>query len=330
MFDPSAQRFPRLAVWGIAGLIAVLTPAIFFLGSYQYMRGVVEARTELRAREVSRLIGVNPLMWRFEELRLIELLERGLAEDHAEMVEVVTSDGEVIARTGRTPGAPSARHLQNIHDAGQVIGQLRTSYSLRPLLFRTGLVGLSSLGLTVLLVFVFRALSLREIHESARALRESEQHYRSLYGSMKEGLAIHRMARPAPGAPPGLTLLDANPNGLAMFELDRKAVLGGDSFTIFGPGFREHGDELLGVEGREGIASFEMAGPGGQRQFLVHAFSPVPGQIATLFEDITEWKRSENLRLTLERQVLNAQKLESLGVLSGGIAHDFNNLLAAL
>ncbi|MBP1772267.1 MAG: signal transduction histidine kinase, nitrogen specific, NtrB [Holophagaceae bacterium] len=330
MRDSTAQPFSRPIIWSIAGLIAVLTPAIFFLGSYQYMRGVVEARTELRAREVSRLIGANPLMWRFEELRLTELLERGLAEDRAEMVEVVTSDGEVIARIGRVPGAPSARHLRSIHDAGQVIGQLRISYSLRPLLFRTGLVGLGSLGLTLLLVFVFRALSLREIQESARALRESEQHYRSLYGSMKEGLAIHRVARPESGAQPALTLLDANPNGLAMFGLDRKVVLGGDSFTLFGPGFREHGDELLQAEGREGITSFEMAGPGGQRQFLVHAFSPVQGQIATLFEDITEWKRSENLRLSLERQVLHAQKLESLGVLSGGIAHDFNNLLAAL
>ena len=46
--------------------------------------------------------------------------------------------------------------------------------------------------------------------------------------------------------------------------------------------------------------------------------------------DITDRERAEEQRRALERQLLHAQKKDSLGVMAGGIAHQFNNLLTII
>ena len=56
----------------------------------------------------------------------------------------------------------------------------------------------------------------------------------------------------------------------------------------------------------------------------------VSGKVFVMFEDITALKLAAEERLSLERQLLHAQKMESLGIMAGGIAHDFNNLLTAI
>lgn len=55
----------------------------------------------------------------------------------------------------------------------------------------------------------------------------------------------------------------------------------------------------------------------------------VIGVIGTA-HDITERRKAEDERLQLQRQLFQAQKMETVGTLAGGVAHEFNNILSAI
>ncbi len=49
-----------------------------------------------------------------------------------------------------------------------------------------------------------------------------------------------------------------------------------------------------------------------------------------VIKDITELKKSEKANIQLQEQLVQAQKIESIGRLAGGVAHDFNNMLGVI
>jgi len=63
---------------------------------------------------------------------------------------------------------------------------------------------------------------------------------------------------------------------------------------------------------------------------LVLDESGVPMKMLGTIQDITKRKREEEQKEHLEQQLLQAQKIESVGRLAGGIAHDINNMLTPI
>lgn len=54
------------------------------------------------------------------------------------------------------------------------------------------------------------------------------------------------------------------------------------------------------------------------------------GRLVSFIRDISDVKKAERDKATLESRLLQAQKLESIGRLAGGVAHDFNNMLSVI
>ncbi|WP_085813335.1 ABC transporter substrate-binding protein [Geoanaerobacter pelophilus] len=150
------------------------------------------------------------------------------------------------------------------------------------------------------------------------------------------------------------TLLAHSPMGITVFEGESGALIlvnqaaadisGNDKEAMLGRNFRESASWRDG--GLTAVAESVLA-DGGARPFEAQLRTSggnyvtlrchlsrfeVEGKphLLVVGQDITAEKHLELENKRIEAQMLNMQKLESLGVLAGGIAHDFNNILTGI
>ena len=151
--------------------------------------------------------------------------------------------------------------------------------------------------------------------QAVEALREGEEKYRSMMEAMKDAAYISSSECQIEYINPAMMdRIGRDTSG----KLCHKAIYNRDekcSWCVF--------DQVQQKEHVE----YEMADPKDNRYYSVTSspISHTDGTVSklTIFHDITEIK-------TIEENLRQAQKMESIGTLTGGIAHDFNNILGII
>jgi PAS domain S-box-containing protein len=125
------------------------------------------------------------------------------------------------------------------------------------------------------------------------ALRESENQYRLLFNTMREGLAFHEIVKDGAGRPIDYRFLQVNPAFEELTGLRGAEIIGKTAQQVL-PNLEPFWIDTYGQVALTGVpARFENYAQALQKYYQVTAYSPQEGRFATLFEDITARKQTE-------------------------------------
>ncbi len=173
------------------------------------------------------------------------------------------------------------------------------------------------------------ARALRERDEQ-RQRREAEARYRDLFENANDMI----YTRDLDGY-----FTSVNGMGERLTGYTREQLLAMSLEQLFSPEYLHlRAEEILKHQSEAALAvaeELEFIRKDGTRVFVEVSSRLIyetgrPTGVQGIARDVSERKRAEEQRKLLEDQLLQAQKMESIGTLAGGVAHDFNNMLTAI
>ncbi len=172
-----------------------------------------------------------------------------------------------------------------------------------------------------------QALLRRQAEDSLRAV---DARLHGMFDHMSSGVAVYRPV----GDGEDFEFLDYNAAAERSTGVTRGELLGRRVTEVF-PGVRDFGlFEVFSRVHRTGVPEHHpsMLYQDGRLAFWTenYVYRLPTGELVAIFDDETERRQAEKERELLMSQLLQAQKLESVGRLAGGVAHDFNNMLGVI
>jgi len=142
--------------------------------------------------------------------------------------------------------------------------------------------------------------------KAEKKLQTSEEKYRSLFDSMKESFALHKIILDKNNNPKDYTFIEVNDAFENQTGLKRKDIIGKNVTKIL-PGIKKDPADWIGLYGKVAMTGkeikFDQYSQPLKRWYSILAYSPQESYFATIFIDITDKKLADE-ELTKYREHL--------------------------